>query len=132
MAPGSTGGICRLQPHAPVSRSTQAEHKRNREPFTRVDSSFCQAYAVTCPNELALGSGSGPRLATGDVDRDTSKGADEQSSRKAPGSLADPGVCVCSAKNAVLHFPVMNPVDVTIDLMESATRAPMARSMMLQ
>jgi hypothetical protein len=42
----------------------------------------------------------------------TSKGADEQSSRKAPGSLVDPGVCF-----------FMNPVDVTPKLMGSAPRA---------
>jgi len=37
--------------------------------------------------------GNEPLCSLGTLDRYTSKGADEQSSRRAPGSLADPGVC---------------------------------------
>ena len=36
------------------------------------------------------------REVTGDTRDGTSKGADEQSSRRAPGSHVDPGVCVCA------------------------------------
>ena len=74
---------------------TAAAQKQPRSIYGS-DSGRRRGLLTARPNELALGSGSGPRRATGDVRRDTSKGADEQSSRRAPGSLVDPGVCVCA------------------------------------
>ena len=47
----------------------------------------------------------------------TSKGADEQSSRKAPGSLVDPGVLLFAASGGARHVIwrlfLMNRVDAT-------------------
>jgi len=76
-----------------VAQPTQPRHKRHSVQFPAVTSAVRPAYSLARPNVLALGSGSGTRQATGDVDRGTSKGAGEQSSRRAPGSLVDPGVC---------------------------------------
>jgi hypothetical protein len=54
---------------------------------------------------------------------DKSKGAGEQSSRKAPGSLVDPGVCVPVDFRALSRFLLMNAVDAAPLLMEQPTRA---------
>src|SRR5690242_10437859 len=67
MAAGSRGRVCRLQPQWPCGAAdtgaaqTQAWliYIRDKEPGGRLVS--------TLPNALTLGSGSGPRLTTGDV-----------------------------------------------------------------
>ena len=93
--------------------------KSNPRQFAAVTAVRRRAYSIARPNALALGSGSGPRQATGDARRDTSKGADEQSSRRAPGSLVDPGVCVCRPASTL-----SDPVDGITHRHASASNAP--------
>src|SRR5256885_2150779 len=96
MAPGSRDGTNGWQPERAsfrhVAVPTQGSRKSNGRRRSRVTAVWG---SPTQPSSerLALGSGSGTRKATGDAGCGTSKGADEQSSRRAPGSLVDPGVC---------------------------------------
>src|SRR5690242_137 len=105
-----------------VAEPTQEAHKSNLHQIRNVTA--VRHRLTPCrPNKLALGSGSGAArrckrwtcwgrtaCSLGTLDRDASKGADEQSSRRAPGSLVDPGVCVWPVRRAIFlpnpHLPV--------------------------
>ena len=93
MAPGSRGRVYDWQPQQLLWHARHSDGINATRRNYGSDKITEPGLVTLRPNALALGSGSGPRQATGDARCDTSKGADEQSSRRAPGSLVDPGVC---------------------------------------